>query len=76
MRVARTRSMCTEITCRRAVLAAIARREWLWRADQPVAFLFLFSRPRVVHRRVKGLSAPWRSDPLRFTENLWLENQP
>ena len=48
----------------------------LWRADQPVAFLFLFSRPRVVHRRVKGLNAPWRADPLRFTDDLWLEQTP
>jgi len=48
----------------------------LWRADQPVAFLFLFSRPGVVHRRVKGLTNPWRADPLRFTDDLWLEDRP
>ncbi len=51
----------------------------LLRGDQPLAFLFKnFGREgaHVVHRRVKGLSAPWRSDPLRFTEDVWLENQP
>lgn len=28
----------------------------------------------IVHRRVKGLSAPWRTDPLLFTEEMWLED--
>ena len=43
------------------------------RTDQPVAFLFLDSVTRIVHRRVKGLSA-LRPNPLRFTEDLWLED--
>ena len=45
------------------------------RRDQPVAFLHSLVRPHIVHRRVKGLSAPWRADPLRFTEALWLEKE-
>ena len=47
----------------------------LLRRDQPFAFLFRWAAPRVVHRRVKGLSTPWRADPLLFTEDLWLEKE-
>jgi peptide/nickel transport system substrate-binding protein len=46
----------------------------LLRADQPVAFLFRFATPHLVHRRVKGLSAPFRTNPLLFAEDLWLED--
>ena len=46
----------------------------LLRRDQPFAFLHRMVSPHIVHRRVKGLSAPWRADPLRFSEDLWLEN--
>jgi len=44
------------------------------RTDQPVAFLIPDYGTNIVHRRVKGLSAPWRTDPLLFTEDLWLED--
>jgi ABC-type transport system substrate-binding protein len=50
----------------------------LLRRDQPIAFLFKYfgaSGADVVHRRVKGLSSPWRADPFQFTEDLWLEDQ-
>ncbi len=54
---------------------AQAHREMsaLLRADQPVAFLFSCAVPHLIHRRVKGLSAPWRINPLLRTEDLWLE---
>jgi len=50
----------------------------LLRRDQPIAFLFKYfgaSGADVVHRRVKGLSSPWRADALRFTEDLWLDDR-
>jgi len=43
------------------------------RTDAPVTFLVPKVDLQIVHRRVKGLSAPWRIDPLMFTEDLWLE---
>ena len=45
----------------------------LLRRDQPVAILYCPNWNFAVHRRVKGLSSPWRADPLRFTDDLWLE---
>jgi ABC-type transport system substrate-binding protein len=45
------------------------------RTDQPVAFLLPDSSTHIVHRRVKGLDAAWRTNPLLFTEDLWLEDQ-
>ena len=48
----------------------------LLRRDQPIAFLMRGVSAEVVHRRVKGLRAPWRADPLLFTEDLWLEDRP
>jgi len=47
----------------------------LLRRDQPVAFLFRFATPYIVHQRVKGLSAPFRTNPLLITEDLWLEKK-
>ena len=47
----------------------------LLRRDQPVAILYCPAWNVVVHRRVKGLSAPWRTNPLMFTEDLWLDDR-
>jgi hypothetical protein len=80
MRALRTSSVRGVVEPRLAELAVIARREWLLRIlvrrDQPIAFLFGFATLHIVHRRVKRLSAPWRADPIRFTEDLWLEDRP
>ena len=43
--------------------------------DQLVTFLLRLAVLHIVHRRVKGLSAPWQANPLLFTEDLWLENE-
>ena len=48
----------------------------LLRRDQPFAFLHRMVSRHIVHGRVKGLSAPWRANPLSFAEDLWLENRP
>jgi peptide/nickel transport system substrate-binding protein len=45
----------------------------LLRRDQPFAFLFRSAVPHVVHTRVRGLAAPWHSNPLVATEDLWLD---
>ncbi len=45
------------------------------RTDQPIAFLLPDSTTHIVHRRVKGLDAPWRKDWLLVTEDLWLEDE-
>jgi ABC-type oligopeptide transport system substrate-binding subunit len=59
-----------------AVDQAYREMSELLRADQPVAFLFRHAVPHLIHRRVKGLNAPWRTNPLLFTEDLWLEDRP
>ena len=43
------------------------------RADLPVTALFPDYEMHVVHRRVRGLSSPWRSVPLRHMEELSFE---
>jgi peptide/nickel transport system substrate-binding protein len=45
------------------------------RTDQPVAFLTRLTSAYVVHRRVKGLSAPWHSDPLWNIDGLSLDSR-
>jgi hypothetical protein len=50
----------------------------LLRRDQPVALLFKYfgaAGAHVVHRRLKGLSAAWRANPLEFTDDLWLDDR-
>jgi peptide/nickel transport system substrate-binding protein len=47
----------------------------IFRAEVPATFLF----PRVATvfagRRVRGLSSPWRVDPIRFIDDLWLDDR-
>jgi peptide/nickel transport system substrate-binding protein len=45
------------------------------RADQPVTFLTRPAKAYVVHRRVKGLSAPWHADPLWYIDELSLDDR-
>ena len=44
------------------------------RADNPVTYLCPKVDLELVHRRVKGLSSPWRAEPLQCMEELWLED--
>ncbi len=46
------------------------------RADQPVTFLHWFVVTTVAHRRIRGLSSPWRADPVMFMEELRIEDAP
>ena len=43
------------------------------RRDQPVTFLHWMMFTTVAHRRLQGLSSPWRADPAMFMEELWVE---
>ena len=47
----------------------------IFRADAPVTLLFPKVDFDIVHRRVRGLSSPWRADPVEFMEYLWLEDR-
>ena len=45
----------------------------IFRADLPVTMLYPYVGVSVAHRRLRGLSTPWRSDPVTHMEELWLE---
>lgn len=48
----------------------------LFQDDVPVTFLFPDVWSWAAHRRIRGLSSPWRFDPLESMEHLWLEDEP
>jgi peptide/nickel transport system substrate-binding protein len=57
-------------------LDALYRELWsFFQADLPVTFLYPMTWTYVVHRRVRGLSTPWRADPVWHMEHLWLEDE-
>ncbi len=41
--------------------------------DLPVTFLYPQVWTTVAHRRVKGLSEPYRTDPLWHLDEVWIE---
>jgi peptide/nickel transport system substrate-binding protein len=43
--------------------------------DMPITFLQPFIQGRIVHRRIMGLSSPFRIFPLCHMENLWIEEE-
>ena len=47
----------------------------IFRADLPVTMLYPAVSFSVAHRRLRGLSTPWRSDPVGHMEDLWLEDE-
>ena len=46
----------------------------IFREDLPVTFLSPVVWTGVAHRRIQGLSSPWRTDPVRNMDDLWLED--
>ena len=46
----------------------------LFQEDLPVTFLYPMPGTYVVHRRVRGLSTPYRADPIWYMEELWIED--
>ncbi len=47
----------------------------IFHADMPLTFLFPLMETHVAHRRIQGLSSPYRPDPVWFMEDLWLEEE-
>jgi peptide/nickel transport system substrate-binding protein len=55
----------------------IYRELWpIFQAELPMTPLYPARWTHIVHRRVRGLSLPFRADPLWYAEDLWLENPP
>jgi peptide/nickel transport system substrate-binding protein len=48
----------------------------IFEADLPATFLYPAIDTSVASRRVRGLSTPFRADPLRYIDELWLEGEP
>ena len=47
----------------------------IFRANLPITLLFPQVQTHIVQRRIKGLSSPWRADPVWNMEYLWLEDE-
>ena len=47
----------------------------IFSADMPFTRIIPSIRPWFVHRRVRGLSQPFRADPDTYMEELWLEER-
>ena len=47
----------------------------IFREDLPLTYLVLNVETYVAHRRVKGLSTPFRANPLWSVEHLWIEDE-
>jgi peptide/nickel transport system substrate-binding protein len=47
----------------------------LFQADMPLTMLLPGLQMTVAHRRVGGLSSPWRIYPTWYMDELWVENQ-
>lgn len=45
------------------------------RAEVPATFLFPRVETVFAHRRIRGLSTPWRADPLRLMGDLWIDDR-
>ena len=46
------------------------------REDLPVTLLQPMVSWTAAHRRLRGLSSPWRADPGWYMEHLWIEDPP
>jgi hypothetical protein len=47
----------------------------IFQEDLPVTFLSPVVWIGVAHRCVQGLSSPWRTDPVRNIDDLWLDDE-
>ncbi len=46
----------------------------IFQKDLPATFLYPFVATFVAHRRVRGLTSPFRADPVMHMEELWLDD--
>lgn len=44
--------------------------------QQPVTFLSFGTEMYIAHRRIKGLSSPFRANPIWSAGHLWIEEEP
>jgi hypothetical protein len=47
----------------------------IFQHDVPITILYPFEELSVAHRRLQGLSTPWRTDPVVHMEELWIEDE-
>jgi ABC-type transport system substrate-binding protein len=53
-----------------------AKKLWpIFQSDIPWTFLYPRVRFHVVQKRIQGLKSPYRSDPAKYLEQLWIEEQ-
>ena len=53
------------------------RELWpIFQAELPITGLYPLVYTTVAHRRVQGLSTPYRAQPLHYMEHLWIEEEP
>ncbi len=53
-----------------------AKKLWtIFQADMPWTFLYPEVRFNVVHKRIRGLKSPYRSNPAKYLEHLWIEDK-
>lgn len=56
-------------------LDSTAEKLWpLFQADMPWTFLHPIVTVNVAHRRIRGLASPFRSNPGKYLEHLWIED--
>jgi peptide/nickel transport system substrate-binding protein len=66
-RAAETQSPQTQDTIYRALME-------IFQTDLPVTFLHPIPSTHVAHRRLAGLSSPYRADPVWYMEELWIDD--
>lgn len=47
----------------------------IFQRDVPLTFLFPSVWTTVAHKRIRGLSTPFRSNPVRCLEHLWIDEK-
>lgn len=53
-----------------------ARKLWpIFQSDIPWTFLYPTVRFNVAHKRIRGLKSPYRSDPGKYLEHLWIGDE-
>jgi ABC-type dipeptide/oligopeptide/nickel transport system permease component len=57
------------------VLGIVTATFFIARPELPMTPLYPARWTHVVHRRVQGLSSLYRTDPLWYAEELWLEEE-
>lgn len=53
-----------------------AKKLWpMFQDDMPPTFLYPKATFHVVHKRIRGLKSPVRSNPGRYLEHLWIKSK-